>query len=194
MNGVQNMEHKGTVRLETERLVLRQFVESDAAAAYRNWTGDDEVTKYLTWPSHANEEMTAYVINNFWIANYKEDNFYQWAIEVKEIKEPIGTISVVNSDDLIGMFEIGYCIGKNWWNKGIVTEAFKEVIRFLFEEVKANRIQARHDPANPGSGIVMKKCGLQYEGTLRKADKNNTGIVDVAIYGILAEEYWKEEK
>jgi len=68
------------------------------------------------------------------------------------------------------------------------------VIRFLFEEVKVNRIQARHDPANPGSGIVMKKCGLQYEGTLRKADKNNTGIVDVAMYGILAEEYWKEEK
>ena len=43
------MEHKGTKRLETERLVLRRFVEGDIESSYRNWTGDDKVTKYLTW-------------------------------------------------------------------------------------------------------------------------------------------------
>ena len=53
-----------------------------------------------------------------------------------------------------------------------MSEAFKEIIRFLFEDVGLNRIEAYHDPRNPHSGDVMKKCGLLYEGTARQAGKN----------------------
>ena len=59
----------------------------------------------------------------------------------------------------------------------------------LFEEVGANRIEARHDPANPASGEVMKKCGMRYEATLRQAAWSNAGIYDTAIYSILLTEY-----
>jgi len=58
------------------------------------------------------------------------------------------------------------------------------------DEVKANRIEARHDPRNPNSGKVMQKCGLQYEGTLKESDINNQGICDAAWYGLLRKEYY----
>ena len=57
----------------------------------------------------------------------------------------------------------------------------------------ANRIESQHDPNNPHSGNVMKKCGLVYEGTLRQADFSNKGIVDACMYSLLKEE-WKKQK
>ena len=73
------------------------------------------------------------------------------------------------------------------WEEG-KNEALNRVIDFLFDEAGAVRIAARHDPRNPGSGAVMRKCGMTCEGTLRQADRNNQGICDACIYSILAEE------
>ena len=108
---------------------------------------------------------------------------------LKEIGEPIGSISVVEKNESINMLHVGYCIGSRWWHKGIMTEAFKAVIDLLFTETDVNRIEARHDPDNPHSGDVMKKCGLKYEGTMRQADRSNRGIVDAAMYSILRSEW-----
>ena len=182
------MEHKGTVRIETDRLILRQAVPDVVELAYRNWCSEDEVTKYLRWPTHPNVDVTAYVIND-WISGYSKPDFYQWLIELKEIAEPVGSISVVEYDDKVDKIHIGYCIGTKWWHKGITSEALKALIPFFFNEVKANRIEAMHDPRNPNSGKVMEKCGLKYEGTLRQNDWNNQGIVDAAMYGLLREDW-----
>ena len=112
---------------------------------------------------------------------------------MKESGEPIGAIDVVNLREDIEEAEIGYCLGTAWWRLGIMTEAFQRVIQFLFEEVGVNRITATHDPRNPHSGDVMKKCGLRYEGTSRQAGKNNQGICDLARYAILKEDYFKNK-
>ncbi len=69
----------------------------------------------------------------------------------------------------------------------------KDNIKFLFKEVACNRIFARHDVHNPNSGKVMKKSGLLYEGTLLEAGKNNTGICDMAVYGITRNVYSMEK-
>ena len=182
------MRHQGTKRIETKRLILRRFQENDAESMFRNWTNSFEVTKYLTWKPHENNTETEVLLDK-WIKESEKDDFYQWAIELKEIHEPIGTISVVGKDENIDMVEIGYCIGLKWWNHGIMSEAFRAVISFFFEEVGVNRIQAQHDSNNPNSGRVMKKCGLKYEGTLRQAGRNNQGIVDMNVYGLLREEW-----
>ena len=187
------MKHLGTVQLETERLILRRFKTSDAQAMFDNWAKDKEVTKFLTWPAHASVEISEKILKE-WINNYSDDKFYQWAIVLKgNGDEPIGTISVVHMEEEIDMMHIGYCIGRNWWNKGVTSEEFKKVISFLIDEVGVKRIESRHDPRNPNSGKVMLKCGLQYEGTLRKADKNNQGICDASMYGLLAEDYYREK-
>ena len=80
---------------------------------------------------------------------------------------------------------IGYCIGKRWWNKGITSEALNELIKYFFEEVQVNRIESRHDPLNKNSGKVMIKCGMKYEGIMRKAYINNQGICDCSMYALL---------
>lgn len=89
------------------------------------------------------------------------------------------------------MVHIGYCIGRKWWNRGITSEALDAIIKYFINEVKVNRIESRHDPLNPGSGKVMIKCGMKYEGTMRKADINNQGICDCAYYALLSEDYKK---
>lgn len=179
------MKHLGTKQIETDRLILRRFLREDAEAMYRNWASDPEVTKYLTWPAHESLEVSQWVVDD-WISHYTESDYYQWAIVPKEAGEPIGSIAVVGHDDRMAKVEIGYCIGKNWWHRGYMSEALKAVIGFFFDEVGMNRVESRHDPRNPNSGAVMRKCGMKYEGTLRQSDWNNQGICDASWYGILA--------
>ena len=182
------MIHCGTQNIETERLILRRFSTGDADAMFRNWASDPEVTKYLTWPAHASADVTRAVLED-WIPSYEQDTYYMWAIVLKENgNEPIGSISAVSMKDDIDMVHIGYCIGKAWWHQGIMSEALKAVMDFFFDKVGANRIESRHDPRNPYSGMVMKKCGMKYEGTMRSSDRNNQGICDACWYALLRAE------
>lgn len=185
------MNHKGTKKIETENLILRKFELSDAEAMYKNWGSDSEVTKFLTWGPMKDVDISKTVVKS-WVEEYEKENFYQWAIVLKENgEEPIGTIGTVRQDEEIGMVHIGYCIGRIWWNRGITSEALDAIIKYFINEVKVNRIESRHDPLNPGSGKVMIKCGMKYEGTMRKADINNQGICDCAYYSLLSEDYKK---
>ena len=182
------LTHKGTKPIETHRLILRPALPEDAQPMFENWASDPEVTKFLTWPTHPNVEVSRFVLNE-WVKSYEKDRYYQWAIVLKEKgTEPIGSICGMDIDDEIGKLQIGYCIGRTWWHKGIMTEALNAVIDFFFDTVGANRVEARHDTNNPNSGAVMRKCGMQYEGTLRQADRNNQGICDAAYYSILRTE------
>ncbi|MBR2888997.1 MAG: GNAT family N-acetyltransferase [Oscillospiraceae bacterium] len=182
------MTHKGTQTIETSRLILRRAIREDAEPMFRNWASDPEVTKYLTWPAHSGIAVSEMVIGS-WLQEYEKDSYYQWMIELKGIGQPIGSISVVRQNDRVEEAEIGYCIGCHWWYRGIVAEALTAVIKFLFEEVGMNRITARHDPNNPNSGRVMRKCGMQYEGTTHASDRNNQGICDAAHYAIERSEW-----
>lgn len=182
------MKHKGTKTIETERLILRPFTGSDAEPMFRNWASDPEVTKYLTWPAHESIEVTKQLLE-IWVNENKSLDNYQWAIELKEIHEPIGSISAVETDDRTESATIGYCIGRMWWGQGITAEALHAVIDFFFSEVHMNCVNSCHDPRNPNSGKVMKKCGMLCEGTRRAIGVNNQGVCDEVWYSILKKEY-----
>ena len=182
------MKHCGTQRLETDRLILRRYVSEDALAMYKNWASDSDVTKFLMWKTHSNQEESQTIIND-WIKQYSDEKYYHWGIVLKEnADEPIGDIAVVHMDEKISMTHIGYCIGRTWWHQGITSEALKAVMDFLFDVVDVNRIESRHDPRNPNSGKVIQKCGMKYEGTLRSSDWNNQGICDASYYALLKSE------
>lgn len=182
------MNNIGTISLETKRLLLRQFTMEDSNAMFNNWASNPNVTKYLTWPCHQNEEVSKQLLE-FWISQYNNKEFYQWAIELKSIGQPIGTISVVDSNPDVKMVQTGYCIGEKWWNQGYMSEALREFIRFFFNEVGVNRIEAGHSTANPNSGLVMEKCGMVCEGESRESDRCNMGVTDMKHYAILACDY-----
>ncbi len=182
------MRHKGTVELSSDRLLLRRLTLQDVPAMYRNWAGDPQVTRFLTWTADTYVSQAEDILR-IWSRQYREADFYQWAIVPKELGEPIGTISVVRLDETTDTAELGYCIGRKWWHQGYTSEALKAVMPFLFREVQINRLEAKHDTNNPHSGAVMKKCGMRFEGVLRSACRNNQGIVDAAVYSMLSSEY-----
>lgn len=182
------MKHCGTQRIETDRLILRRYVIEDADAMYKNWASDSEVTKFLTWQPHSSVEVSRSIIED-WLKEYSDEKYYQWAIVLKANgNEPIGDICVVHMKEDISMVHIGYCLGRAWWRREIMSEALKAVMDFMFDTVEVNRVESRHDPMNPNSGKVMQKCGMKYEGTLRSADRNNQGICDACYYALLRSE------
>ncbi len=182
------MQHIGTQIINTERLVLRPFTLDDADAMYENWASDPAVTQYLTWPHHPSVETSRAVLEER-VPQYHKPDYYLWAIVPKDFGKPIGSIAAVKQDDQIQMVHIGYCIGKDFWHKGLMSEALAALMAFFFDQVGIRRVESRHDRKNPNSGGVMKKCGMKYEGTLRQGDWNNQGIVDVDLYAILKEEW-----
>jgi len=187
------LNHLGTKTIETDRLILRKFILTDAEDMHYNWANDDDVTRYITWATHKDIEETKRVIAEY-VNDSMRDNYYHWCIVLKETNEAVGSIGAFRLYDDLKLFEIGYCIGKKFWNKGITTEAMKAIITYFFEEVGVNRIEARHDTKNPASGRVMIKSGLQLEGILRQSGKNNTGITDSAVYAILKEDWYHNKK
>ena len=183
--------HKGTQTIETDRLILRRAIPEDAEPMFRNWASDPEVTKYLTWPPHESVAVTQKVLES-WVSEYGRSDYYHWMIVLKEIGEPIGSL-LVTTVGRAQSAHIGYCIGQKWWHKGIMHEAVQAVIKYLFEEVGYHRVEAMHDPNNPNSGRVMRKCGMKYEGTAHAADRNNQGICDADYYAILRDD-WRETR
>lgn len=179
--------------METDRLILRAFQSEDAEQMFYNWASDSRVTKYLTWSTHENVEVSKQILDS-WINEKDNPQNYQWAIVLKAIQEPIGSISVVKMDENTESVTIGYCIGYSWWGQGITAEALQMLITFFFEEVQVNCVNACHDPRNPNSGRVMQKCGMTYEGTWRAGGVNNQGICDKCWYSILKEDYEKRLK
>lgn len=177
------MEHKGTIRLETERLILRRVSLGDVKPAFKNWVNDERVTRFLTWQPHGDESVTEEVFKS-WVGSYEKKDFYQWVIVPKCLGEPIGTISGIRPNDEEKIIEIGYCIGYDFWGKGYTAEALKKVLAFLMDDVGYETIYAKHASANPNSGKVMQKAGMNYKWMKEKADVVNCGAIDVVCYEI----------
>jgi [ribosomal protein S5]-alanine N-acetyltransferase len=179
------LNHNGSSILENSSMLLRPFIAKDADAMYHNWCTDSEVTRFLTWFPHQNLDETRSILQS-WLHSYRRPDFYHWAIELKEISQPIGSIGVVNVNENNEMAELGYCIGRDWWGKGIVVSALKLIIPYLFNTVGFERLQATHFKENIASGRVMQKAGMKHEGTLRHFNKTKEGdFADCEIYAIL---------
>lgn len=185
--------HKGTKAINTNRLLLRRFQIDDAYDMFKNWANDSEVSKFLSWKPHSSVEVTKKIIEG-WVNEYINPNVYDWVIELKEIGEVIGSISIVNLDEKNYSCEIGYCMSRMYWNKGIMSEALKSVIDYLFSYIGFNRIVARHDTNNIASGKVMLKSGMKYEGTLRQVQIRGEEFYDLAVYAILKNDWLIKKK
>ncbi|MGT2829203.1 GNAT family N-acetyltransferase [Streptococcus hillyeri] len=181
------MDHKGTIQLETNRLILRRFQLEDAEAMFHHCWSDFDVWK---WTSY--DEMTTVedlVVKNglfthWWMGLYANSNRYNWAIVLKSTLQPIGRVFVITLNEESSELEITYEIGKKWWNQGLMTEALQEIIHFLFNEVHVNRIIAYHAKENPASGKVMKHLGMTLFKIVPDGCTCNAGTFDSHYYEI----------
>ena len=176
------MNHIGTNSIETIRLLLRRFTPDDCYDMFKNWASDIETLKYLPWGPYTDINETKRRIQN-WVENYKYPGVYNWAIYLKQQGEVIGSISVEISNDKEETCEVGYCIGKAFWGRGIMPEALRAVMHYLFYEVGYKKIIARHDVQNYASGRVMQKAGMRFDKIIYNAGIRRDGsIYDVAVY------------
>ena len=171
-----------SIKFETERFVLRKFQTGDEKNMFDNYASKDEVTKYLSWKSHGSVENTEVFLNNVVLPDYNNEYVYRWAIVWKETNEVIGCIDVVNMNGDKNRVELGWVLSDDYWGRGIMPEAARLVIKYLFDE-GFSRIQAFHNVENKKSGRVMQKVGMTFEATLKHYTTNNDGkVIDVDMY------------
>ena len=155
------MVFDSNIVLETERLILRYMREEDTHDIFVNINSDKDVLKYFI-DKYVEEEkdMTLERTINYCL----EAQRYLFAIELKETHEVIGMILQCSTPSKVfNSSEIGFAIGKRFWNQGYTTEAFKKMIEFLFAQ-GVHKVEASHLIGNNASKRVMQKCGLIYEG------------------------------
>lgn len=172
--------------LETERLVLRPFELADAADVQR-LAGDREVASTTRLIPHPYPDGVA----EQWISSlaplYAKGRSCSFAIAQRDgtLMGAIG-LTIEPTDRHA---ELGYWIGRPFWNHGYCTEAARAVLAFAFGTLALNRIYAHYMARNPASGRVMEKLGMQREGCLRKHRFKWGGYEDLILCGILREEF-----
>ena len=151
-----------TPRLETERLVLRRFEPSDLQAFFQIFS-DGEVNRFLPWfPVRDLEEAQAFYQQRY-APVYAKAQGYAYAICRKEDNVPIGYVN----GETEGARDFGYGLRKEFWGRGIVTEAARAVLAQM-ERDGVPFVTATHDRENPRSGRVMQKLGMVYRYSYRE--------------------------
>lgn len=163
--------------METERIMLRRWRETDAEALFK-YASDPDVGPRAGWPVHHSVEDSAKIIRTVF------SNDTTWAIVLKETGEPIGCIGYYtheSSNIRIGKndCEVGYWLGKPFWNKGICTEALRLVLDYCVHVKHFTDILADHFTGNPESGRVLEKCGFTDTGILNKCSRLVGGDKDM---------------
>lgn len=144
-----------TPTIKTERLILRKFKEEDSEA-FREIMKDKEVNTFLPlFPLETIAQAKDYLQKNY-LDTYWQPTGFRYAICLND-SIPIGYVNIAQDDS----YDLGYGLRKEFWGKGITTEACKALIGQLME-AGIPYITATHDINNPASGHIMKKIGMQY--------------------------------
>lgn len=174
--------------LTTPRCTLRKMAMRDASDMFA-YSRDPEVARHVLWDAHRSiSETRAYI--RYSLRKYRLGEPASWVIVWNEDGRVIGTIGFMWYQRDNNAVEVGYSLSREYWNRGIMTEALNEVMRYGFCEARLHRIEAQHELTNPASGAVMRKCGMRLEGTLRGRLYNKGRYVDVDLYSLLREEYF----
>lgn len=149
--------------LETERLILRPWLEQDAEALYK-YASNPNVGPIAGWPIHTSVENSREIIKV--VLSQPET----YAVVLKETGEPIGSIGLIysqksNIEITQDEMEIGYWVGEPYWGKGLIPEATNELMRYGFEDLNLKAIWCVYFDGNIKSNRVQEKCGFIYHHT-----------------------------
>jgi RimJ/RimL family protein N-acetyltransferase len=173
--------------LLTERLLLRSLTLEDAQDV-QHLAGDRDIALMVLRIPHPYEDGMAEEWIRACADAYKKDEAINFAITLRTDRNLIGTIGLELEQEN-ERAELGYWIGKPYWNLGYATEAARAVVAYSFEVLKLNRIYAYHFTRNPASGRVLEKIGMHYEGYRRQHIKKWDNFEDLMEYGMLRADY-----
>ena len=173
--------------LHTERLVLRAFTLEDAADVQR-FAGDRDVASTTCAIPHPYEDGMAEEWISTHNAAFEKGTGANLAITLKGTEKSDNTILIgaidirIDPTDKIG--ELGYWVGKPYWNSGYCTEAAKAVVTYGFDVLQLTSIHAFYLKRNPASGRVLEKIGMQFEECFPKAVEKWGALEDLVKYSI----------
>ncbi|MBG9456210.1 alanine acetyltransferase [Lysinibacillus sphaericus] len=175
--------------LNSEKLVLKKIEDAhlqELFAIYDN----EKVFEYCGIIPKHNIQTVSKMIGHF-DRDYRKESIVKWGIFQKSHSDQlVGIIEAMEFNQKVNMVTIGYYLAEDFWGKGLASDAVNIVVKYLFEEVHINRIQAEVMPLNEASKKVLQKNGFLKEGLLRQAKVwSGKGVVDLEIYGLLKEEY-----
>lgn len=150
------------MHIETERLLLRRFTPADFETMYALWT-DGESMRYVQpegWPHNVEDSRALFARS---MRFFDEHGFGQFAVVPKQERRVIGYCGLKFLNEAREV-ELLYGVFKEFWNRGLVTEAARAVLRYGFEAAGLGRIVAVALPDNVGSWRVMEKLGMRREG------------------------------
>ena len=173
--------------LETDRLKFRAIKKSDLKDIHE-YSANPKTSQYLLWEPHNSLEYTKKYIDIV-LAKYKIGDYHDWAIVLKENKKMIGTCGFTRIDEQNSVAEIGYVLNPKYWGYGLATEAAKRIIRFAFEVLNVNRVEAKFMFGNEASQRVMSKIGMKFEGYQRESLYVKGKYRTVGVASILKLEY-----
>lgn len=177
--------------LETERLILRPFAPSDAPDVQR-LAGERAIADTTLGIPHPYADGIA----EHWIASHQAIFDEGAGVQLAITRKPDATL--VGAIGLVGIVkghqaEMGYWIGVPYWSQGFCTEAARAVVAFAFSELGLVRVYAAYLLRNPASGRVMQKIGMRYEGCRRGHVKKWDVLEDLALYGMLKDDWLNAE-
>jgi [ribosomal protein S5]-alanine N-acetyltransferase len=171
--------------VQTTRLVLRDFAESDLESSYA-YASDPEVTRHTSFGPNTRTQTASFLDAAIAKARIRPRTDYTLAIQLKESGLHIGGTGLHNPNH--GQWQIGYVLARPYWGRGLATELVQALIAFGFRELGAEKIWAPVDAANGASARVLEKAGFTLEGVLRKDRTNWAEGRDTKIYGLLRSE------
>ena len=180
--------------LETDRLILRKVRRSDADDLFA-YARDPEVSRHVLWTAHQSKVDSRYFLSQL-RRQYRRGEPATFGITLRETGRLIGTIGFMQLITEHRCAEIGYSLSRDYWNRGLMTEALIATIDYAFNVLRLKRVEALHETDNPASGRVMEKAGMQEEGVLRQRILNKGHFSDVKIWSVLDAEWLhhKEDK
>ena len=169
--------------LETERLILRKMVLNDAEAVFA-YASNSEVSRYTLWETHRSiEDSRAFL--EFATQKYENGGEPDWGIVYRGNGCLVGACGLVNWEAEHARAEVGFVLSREYWGRGLMSEAVRAILRFGFERMNLNRIEARCIAENAASARVMEKAGMVYEGTLHQREYIKGAYRDIKLYAIL---------
>ncbi|MBG9786817.1 GNAT family N-acetyltransferase [Brevibacillus laterosporus] len=182
---------KTETSIVTERLLLREMTLEDAEVLYSYWS-DDEVTKHMNVSSFTSVDQAKEMIQLL-LDLGKEDKACRYSIVLKETNEVIGTCGFNYIDREDNRAEIGFDLGRPFWKKGYAREGLEALVRYGFDVHELNRIEAKVEPENVNSKMVLNKLSFVHEGLLREHQKSKGKYVDLHIFSLLKKEYLEKK-
>lgn len=148
----------------TRSLRLRPPVMADAGGIFEEYASDPAVTRYLIWAPHESEDTVARFLREM-LARREAGAEFSWILARPDRDRPIGMIGAHMHGH---MAEIGYVLGRAYWQRGYMTEAITVVSEWLLDQAEIFRVWAVCDTENTGSARALEKAGFEREALLRR--------------------------